>query len=174
MRLAVVGTSCCGKSVLAQRVAEKLGIKHIEQDRLIWRPNWEKVPREEYQPLLVQECAAESWTMSGNFSLRVDDLWKPVTHVVWLNYPLAVVLFRWLKRTSRRILLREECCNGNYESIKSSFLEKDSLIWWIFRTHWRRRAQYSAMRSDPRLANVEFLEFRHPRDAERWLGELGR
>ena len=45
MRLAVIGTSCSGKSTLAKKVANKLGIRYIEQDKLFWLPHWQLAPK---------------------------------------------------------------------------------------------------------------------------------
>jgi adenylate kinase family enzyme len=174
MRLSVVGTSCAGKTTLARAVAGKLGIKFIEQDRLFWRPGWEKAPKEEFRSAVLAEIEAEDWTICGNYSAVRNEVWKRATHIVWLNYGLPVVLWWWLKRTVPRIVTGEECCNGNRETFRSQFLSTESLIWWIFKTHWRNRAEYSKVKADRAHGSAKFLEFKGPREAAKWLSRLTR
>jgi len=38
-RIVIIGTSCSGKTTLAKTIALKLNIKHIELDKLHWKPN---------------------------------------------------------------------------------------------------------------------------------------
>ena len=40
MRINVVGTSGCGKSTVAKRIAERLNVPYIQLDELYWKPNW--------------------------------------------------------------------------------------------------------------------------------------
>ncbi len=172
MRLCVIGTSCAGKTMLAKRAAEKLGIKFVEQDRLFWRPGWVQAPPEDFRRDVLREIDCDSWTICGNYSRLENDVRTRATHIAWLNFPLHIVLFRWLKRTLGRMLTREECCNGNYESIKVAFFEKDSLLWWILRTHRGHKRRWAEMRQDPKFKHVEFVELVSPRQAEAWLDSL--
>ncbi len=55
MRLAVIGTSGSGKSTLAKDVAQKLGVKYIEQDQLFWLPNWQMVPKQQFASAVLKE-----------------------------------------------------------------------------------------------------------------------
>lgn len=50
-RIVVVGTSGCGKTYVAKALAERLGIRYISNDAIIWRPNWVETPREFGSPL---------------------------------------------------------------------------------------------------------------------------
>ena len=43
-RINVVGTTCTGKTTLARRLSEVLGIPHVEMDALYWEPNWTPAP----------------------------------------------------------------------------------------------------------------------------------
>ena len=45
-RIAVVGTSGSGKTTLARRLAQRLGIPHVELDALHWEPDWTPAPRD--------------------------------------------------------------------------------------------------------------------------------
>ena len=85
MRLCVIGTSCAGKTTLAKRVAEKLGIKFIEQDRLFWRPGWVQAPPEEFRRDVLRKIDCEAWTICGNYARLENDVRARATHIAWLN-----------------------------------------------------------------------------------------
>lgn len=169
MRLAVIGTSGTGKSTLARRVASKLGSKYIEQDKLFWLPNWQMTPRDQFAESILKETSAESWTICGNHSFVQEKIWARATHVVWLNYSLKTTLLRGFRRTAKRVFLRQECCNGNYESFRHAFLSKNSILWWIWTTHQQRIEQYVSAKREGKFDQLEFLEFKRPQEAEDWL-----
>ncbi|MBL6991409.1 MAG: adenylate kinase [Bacteriovoracaceae bacterium] len=171
-RISVVGTSCSGKSTLAQSIAHRLKIKYIEQDKLFWRPNWITANPQEFSSAMSQEIEATSWTVCGNHSLCRQKIWGRATHIVWLNYPFTTVFYRALKRTCRRVFLRQECCNGNFEGFRHAFLSKNSILWWVIKTYRPRKKQYRSMINDPQFSHIQFVEFKKPHEADRWLMDL--
>ena len=48
-RIAVVGTTCAGKTTVAKRLAERHGIPHVELDALHWGPGWSEPSAEEFR-----------------------------------------------------------------------------------------------------------------------------
>ena len=46
-RIMIIGSGGSGKSTLARTIGEKLNIKVDHLDTLLWKPNWQPVPREE-------------------------------------------------------------------------------------------------------------------------------
>ena len=169
MRVSIVGTSCSGKSTLARCLAQKCRIKYIEQDRLFWRPGWIQTDREEFRANLLNEIQADDWTICGNHSACRDDVWSRSTHIIWLNYSFPTIFYRALKRTIKRVFWREECCNGNHEGFRHAFLSTDSILWWVIKTYRLRKRQYAALKDNPQFRHVQFIEFRNPKEAERWL-----
>lgn len=172
MRLAVIGTSGSGKSTLAKEVARRLGVKYIEQDKFFWLPSWQMVPKEQFAESVLQEISAESWTICGNHSFLQEKIWMRATHVIWLNYPLATCLARGLRRTVKRVFLRQECCNGNREGFRHAFLSKNSILWWILQTHNRRIEQYTSAKAEGKFDQLQFIEFKYPHEADEWLKTL--
>jgi len=45
-RINVVGTSGSGKTTVARRAAEALGVPFVELDALHWEPGWQEAPDE--------------------------------------------------------------------------------------------------------------------------------
>src|SRR3990172_8915485 len=101
-RVAVVGTTGTGKSTLARHLAHRLTVPHVELDALYWGPNWTPVPADLFRQRAAQAVAADAWVIDGNYHVVRDLVWSRATTVVWLDYPLSLILARLLKRTGRR------------------------------------------------------------------------
>jgi hypothetical protein len=167
-RINVVGTSCSGKTTLARELARRLAMPHVEFDALFWGPDWTPVPALEFRERLTAALAAERWVADGGYANVRDITWGRVDTIVWLDYPLRLVLARWARRTVARIRSSEEFWpgTGNRESVRKA-LRGDGLIWWILRTHHRRRRSFgAAMRG---RSDLRWIRLRSPAEADRWL-----
>lgn len=127
-RVVVVGTSCCGKTAFAGRLAQALGCPRIELDELYWGPNWDPKPEPEFRHLTEAAAAAPHWVADGNYGVVRDLLWPRATSVVWLNYGFLTVFFRALRRTILRAVSREELFSRNRESFTRSFFSRESIL----------------------------------------------
>lgn len=169
-RVLVVGTSCSGKTTLAAALAEILGSSHVELDRLFWLPGWRQRGDAEFRALLRHALRPSCWVVDGNYSSVRDIVLGAATAVIWLDYSFPRVFGRALRRTVRRILTREELFAGNRESFRQSFLSADSILWWVIRTHRRRRREYGSMARASGLPSFHTL--RNPRQTEAFLDAL--
>ena len=100
-----------------------------------------------------------------------DITWQRVDTVVWLDYPMRTVLWRWARRTVRRMRTAEEFWpgTGNRESLGNA-LRRDGLLWWILRTHRPRRKRMAAqLAARPDIAVVRLGS---PSQADAWLRSL--
>ena len=168
-RIAVIGTTGSGKSTLAARLAGILGYPFIEPDALFWGPNWTPVPREEFRRQVAGAVAGDVWAIGGNYSVARDLIWQRADTLIWLDYPLPLVLWRLSRRTLQRILTQETLWGGNVESWRGQFASRDSLYIWAFKTHYRRRREMPALLAQPEYAHLHALHFRRPGEAEQWL-----
>jgi adenylate kinase family enzyme len=171
-RVIVIGTSCSGKTTLARRVAEVIGSPHIELDSIHWGPNWTEAPTDAFRAAVLERVQDRSWVVDGNYSRVQDIVWPRATDAIWLNYPFPVVFGRALRRTLRRVLLREPLFNANRESFRSAFLSRESILWWVITTFRRRRRQYRALFADGTFPGLRLTELRRPRDADRLVQVL--
>lgn len=162
LRIAVVGTSCSGKTTLARRLAHLTGLPHIELDRLHWLANWTPKPLPEFRAAVSEHVAAPQWVLDGNYSKVRDIVWSRAVHLVWLNLPFPVVMWRALTRTARRIVTREELYSGNRENLKTALFEPDSIIWWVIKTHKRRQREYRALIDQQIYPHLIVHEVRQP------------
>jgi adenylate kinase family enzyme len=168
-RTVVVGTSGAGKSTFARQLAAARGCPHIELDALYWGPDWQPQPAEVFQHNVALAAAEDCWVADGNYGAVRDVLWGRATTIVWLNYPFPVVMWRALRRTLRRSLTREPLWHGNRESLWQSFFTADSILVWVVKTHWQRQREFAALRTGGQYAHLEWVEFRWPGEARRWL-----
>ncbi len=170
-RVNVVGTSCSGKTTLARGLAERLDMPHVEFDALFWGPDWTPVQAQLFRARVTAALEGSRWVADGGYATVRDVTWSRADTVVWLDYPLALVLGRWARRTVRRIRSRQESWagTGNRESVRNA-LRRDGLLWWILGTHRRRRREMArAMAERPDLSWVRLSS---PAEAERWLASV--
>ncbi len=172
-RIVVVGSSCSGKTTLANSLSEKLGSPHIELDAIHWLPDWVQRPVEEFRKLTSVAIAEESWVVDGNYSSSVADLvWPRATTLVWLNYPFRVVIWRAWRRTISRVIIRKELYSGNRESLAMAFFSRKSILWWVITTFHRRRREFRAIFQSGDFPHLGVIELKRPADGDRLLQSL--
>jgi adenylate kinase family enzyme len=169
LRVVVVGTTCCGKTTFARRLAKALGAPHVQLDALYWLPDWTPRQESEFQSLIRDALAGDRWVIDGNYTRLQDLIFNRATTLIWLNYSFPRVVFRGLKRTTNRVLTGEAVYAGNRESFRRAFLSKDSILLWLITTHHRRCRRYRLIFSGFTHRNLEKLEFRSPGESERYL-----
>ena len=170
-RVNVVGTSCSGKTTLAAAIGRRLALPHVELDALFWGPAWTPVPDDLFRRRVAEAVVRDGWVVDGGYSNVRPLIWARADTVVWLDFPMALVLARWARRTLVRIRSGQEFWpgTGNRESVRNA-LRADGLLWWILRTHHRRRR--TMIESMHSRTDLQWIRLRSPRDVERWLAAL--
>ncbi len=168
-RVAVIGTSCSGKTIFAQQLATRLGSPHLELDAMYWRSNWESSPPQEFRAAVTTALQPDRWIVEGNYSQIQDVVWPRATAVVWLNYGFPLVFSRALRRTVRRIARREELFTSNRETFRIGFLSRESIPLWVIRTHGRNRRRYRALLGGSLAGTLDVIELQRPRQTEDFL-----
>lgn len=164
-RIAVVGTTCAGKTTVAKRLAERHRVPHVELDALHWGPGWSEPSADEFRERVQAALAGEAWVADGGYHGKLGDLvLKRAELVVWLDPPLPTVLRRLGSRTVRRVRSGEELWGGNRETWRGAFFSRDSLFVWALTTHRPRRARY-----EERLAAYNVVRLRSASETEAWL-----
>jgi adenylate kinase family enzyme len=129
-------------------------------------------PAADFRRLVYAAAQGSRWVVDGNYSAVRDVVWPRATTVIWLNYGFATVLARALRRTVRRIIRREQLFAGNEESVKRSFLSRDSILLWMMTTFHEKRRRYGTLRASGGFANLDWLEFRRPARADSFLRDM--
>jgi adenylate kinase family enzyme len=168
-RISVVGTSGSGKTTLAKALAQRLEYAHIELDALHWEPDWQMAPLDLFRTRVAQAVSRPYWVTDGNYSKVRDIVWARADTVVWLDYPLPLILWRLWWRTLRRTFLRQPLWNENRESFRTSFFSRNSVIWWAITTYPRRRREYPELLARPEYSHLQTIHLHSPRQTQRWL-----
>jgi adenylate kinase family enzyme len=171
-RVVVVGSTGSGKTTLARQLSRLLDVPHTELDALNWEANWTAAPTDVFRQRTQDALKEDTWVVDGNYSAVRDLVWPRATVLIWLDYPLRVLLWRLLRRTLRRTLGKEELWNGNRERFITQFLSRDSLFVWLFRTYWRRRHTFPLAFEQPEHSHLEVVILRSQSETHDWLSGL--
>jgi adenylate kinase family enzyme len=124
-KIAIIGTTCAGKTTLAHSLSKCCKQPHIELDAIYWGPNWTPNPPEQFYHRVSKIVKSEGWIIDGNYRSVRDIVWSQADTLIWLDYPLPLILWRQLVRGLRRSLAREELWNGNLETLRTQFFSRD-------------------------------------------------
>jgi len=160
--------------MLARRLGEILGVPHVELDALHWGPDWAPASRAEFRQCISEALGGPAWVVDGNYSKVRDIIWSRADTVVWLDYPLPIVMARLTYRTLRRAITREELWSGNRERFWIHLFSSDSLFLYVLRDYGRRRREYPVLLERHEYAHIHLVHLRWPRAARRWLDSLVR
>lgn len=164
-KIAVVGTTCSGKTTVARQLAVRHGVPHVELDALHWGPGWSEPTPDEFRARVEEILEGPAWVVDGGYYGKLGDLvLERADLVVWLDPPLRTILWRLWRRTIRRIRRGDELWGGNRETWRGAFFSRNSLFVWALKTHRGRRRRYVE-----RLARYETVHLRSGRETEDWL-----
>jgi adenylate kinase family enzyme len=161
---------------MARELAAIMGVPHIELDEIHHQPDWEPLPREEFQRVVAAAAAAGGWVMDGNYGTVRPLVWARADTVVWLDLPKRTVMRQLTWRTLRRVAGHKELWNGNRETWGNflSWNPEQSVISWAWHKHAEDRARYAAAASDPANAHLRFVRLRSRGEVSRFLDEARR
>ena len=168
-RVVVVGMSGAGKSTLARRLAQAMGVPHVELDALFWGPHWEPHFPADFRASVSAAVQGERWVVDGNYSSVRHLVWPRATAIVWLNLALPRVFARVVARTLRRAATGQVLWSGNRESWRRTFFSRESILWWVLRNHAPRRRQFAALKLAGGSGRPVWIELRSPRQVDAWL-----
>jgi adenylate kinase family enzyme len=174
-RIVVIGSTGSGKTTLARQLSAQLGLTHIELDALSWGPNWTMLAEDVLRQRLADAFQAhENWVMDGNYSRIRPLTWTKADTLVWLDYPLRVNLWRLTRRTFARAITRENLWGtGNRESFIKHLIPNDnSLYWWLFKTHQRRKREIPHLLTQPEYRHLNLIHLQSPNKTRVWLEDL--
>ena len=162
-RITVIGSGGAGKSTLARRLGERLGIPVVHLDKLFWRPGWTRSPQAQFEAKVREAVAGTRWILDGNFGSTQHIVFAAADTIVWLDFPRVVCLYRVIKRLiTYRGRTRPDLPQGCPETLDFEFLE------WVltFPEEGRQRiiAKLAARPRDQRL-----IVLRNPAEVERFL-----
>ena len=173
-RVVVVGVTSAGKSTLAETLARRFDLNYVELDALYWEPDWQGAPLEVFRARVEKAMEAERWIVAGNYHIVRDLIWPKAEAIIWLDYPLLIVLRQLTRRTFKRWWTRELLWGTNREPLWVHFKlwSTDSLYHWLLKTYWRRKRETPLLLSQPAHRHLTFIRLSHPGETQEWLERL--
>jgi adenylate kinase family enzyme len=149
-----------------------MDIPHIELDSLYWEAHWQPAPLDIFRARLEPKTAAPAWVTDGNYRQVRDLVWARATALVWLDYPLPLILWRLTYRTVSDVLNHRVLWNKNRESLATLVPSRDSLFLWAIRSHPRHRREYPKLLATSAYSHLQVIHHRSPWETQRWLNTV--
>ncbi len=160
-RVLIIGSGGAGKSVLAVRAGQALGLPVIHLDQENWRPGWVETPRDEWHARVDVLLARECWIMDGNYGGTLERRVAACDSIVFLDRPRWLCMWRILKRRMPwgvRVGMAEGCPDK---------LDVSFATWvWGFRGRQRPRIRALLEASRP---TKRVITLKSERDVEEFL-----
>ncbi|HQZ97180.1 MAG TPA: DNA topology modulation protein [Pyrinomonadaceae bacterium] len=133
-KIIVIGSGGAGKSTFSRRLGDALGIPVIHLDQLYWRPNWDKMPKPDWEATVAELVKGHSWIMDGNFGGTREMRMRAADTIIFLDVPRRICLYRAIKRALKyRGTNRPDMAEGCNEKLDLEF------IGWVWNYPGRAR-----------------------------------
>jgi len=97
-RVLVIGCSGGGKSTVARRLGELLGVQVIHLDKVLWKPGCKLVEPHEEPGEIEDLLDRPQWVIDGNYTASLPMRLMRADTVVVVDFPRMVCLGRAVKR----------------------------------------------------------------------------
>ncbi|MER6499847.1 adenylate kinase [Streptomyces sp. NPDC001455] len=172
-KIALFGAPATGKTTLARRLASELGSCHTDLDDLLFTPDG-ALPLAEFRRQAAEITSGDAWIVEGNFSKLADVVWHRADVLVWLDFPLPLIVSRIVRRSLRQLAGREDSAQARRLTWGRAFFGRRSLLRTAVRKYRNNRPRYVQQVGQTAALGVEVVRLRSPREAERWMTVLRR
>ncbi len=66
-KIAIIGSSGAGKTMLAKRLAERLHLPVYHLDHYFWKPGWQETDHDQFMLKQYELVMRDQWIIDGNF-----------------------------------------------------------------------------------------------------------
>ena len=182
-RILILGRTGSGKTTLARELAGLVDVPHVELDSLYFGPSFSTAPLPVLRERTSAAIAGERWVTDGNKKAVRDLVWPRADTVVWLDYPVAVSLWRLGKRAVWRTSRIKAEASGDSSSSSSSsggaapsvprqMLSAAKGVLTALRSHRGQRREYPLLFARPENRHLAVVRLRSPRATRRWLARV--
>ncbi len=174
LRVVIVGRTGSGKTSLARELARALGVPHVELDSLYFNHDLSTVPLSLLRTRTAEAISPERWVTDGNKSTVRDLVWPRADTLVWLDFPLAVSVWRLLKRARQRTTALHSIASDpkGEERLTTMMLAALRGVLTALRSHRGQRREYPRLLARPENEHLAVVRLRSPRAARHWLARV--
>ncbi|MEJ8662316.1 adenylate kinase [Streptomyces sp. MS1.AVA.4] len=166
-KIALFGPPATGKTTLATWLSVQLGYPHTDLDDLLFIPGG-PLPLEEFRRQAAEITRRDEWIVEGNYSKLADVVWHRADVLVWLDFPLALIVYRIVRRSLRQLAGRDDSAQAKRLTWRTAFFSRRSLLRTAIRKYQTNRPRYARQVSETAGLGVEIVRLRSPRDVDRW------
>lgn len=170
-KIALFGPPATGKTTLARWLSTELGHPHTDLDEVLFTPAG-PLPLEEFRRQAGEITARDEWIVEGNFSKLADVVWHRADVLVWLDFPLALIMYRIVRRSLNQLAGREDSAQARRLTWNTAFFGRRSLLRTAVRKYRKNRPRYVQQVAEAASLGVEVVRLRSPRAVQRWRREL--
>lgn len=167
-RVTIVGPSGSGKSTLARQVGNLFHLPVFHMDQLFFDPGWVERSKEKLAKSVESILEAnDEWVIEGNYSGTLKSRLAQSTHVIILDYPRYLYVYRVIRRLFTSYgKVREDMAPGCPERIDPAFLK----YVWNFKTKRRGKLLQTVQTHLPETC--ELIVFKNPTECKQYLKTL--
>ena len=163
-RISIVGRPATGKTTLAQQLSNILKIPVTHLDSVNFKPNWEKIPTEERDNIIIEKVKEEYWIIDGNYVGTLPKRLERADLVIWLDYSTTSIIKGVLERTIRNFNKEKKELPGCKERIDWHFLK----YMITFRTKKRKKIEENINK----IAKEKVIIFHKRKKLNEWLADI--
>lgn len=164
-KIIVIGSGGAGKSTFSRRLGDVLGIPVLHLDQLYWRPNWDKMPKPEWEATVAALVQGSSWIMDGNFGGTRELRMRTADTIIFLDIPRRVCLYRVIKRAIKyHGKNRPDMAEGCNEKLDLGFLL------WVW--NYPGRARTKILERSKEFPDKNFVNLRSSAEIDLFLEQV--
>lgn len=170
-KIALFGPPATGKSTLARWLSTELGHLHTDLDDILFTPAG-PLPLPEFRRQAAEITQQDAWVVEGNFSKLADVVWYRADVLVWLDFPLPLIVYRIVRRSLRQLTGREDSPQARRLTWSQAFFKRRSLLRTAIRKYRNNRPRYARQVAETADRGVEVVRLRSPRQVQQWKKQL--